>query len=43
MRGDLNASHILSTKKNWIFVEKMREAFAMQKLLTFCQQKYWYI
>ena len=27
------------TKYNDIFVEKMREAFAMQKLLTFFQQK----
>ena len=26
-----------------IFVEKMRECFAMQKLLTFFQQKYWHI
>ena len=25
------------------FVEKMREAFALQKLLTFFQQKYWHI
>ena len=26
-----------------IFVEKIKEAFAPQKLLTFFQQKYWYI
>ena len=26
-----------------IFVEKMIEAFAMPKLLTFFQQKYWHI
>ena len=25
------------------FVEKMREAFALQKLLTFFQQKYWHV
>ena len=25
------------------FVEKTREAFALQKLLTFFQQKYWHI
>ena len=26
-----------------IFVERMKEAFALQKLLTFFQQKYWHI
>ena len=31
------------TKYTDIFVEKMREAFALQKLLTFFQQKYWHI
>ena len=31
------------TKYTDIFVEKMREAFALQKLLTFFQQKYWRI
>ena len=25
------------------FVEKMREAFALQKLLTFFKKKYWHI
>ena len=29
------------TKYTDIFVEEMREAFAVQKLLTFCQKKYW--
>ena len=32
---------LLNTLK--FFVEKMREAFALQKLLTLFQQKYWQI
>ena len=31
------------TKHTDIFVEKMREVFALQKLLTFFQQKYLHI
>ena len=31
------------TKNTDIFVEKKREAFALRKLLTFFQQKYWHI
>ena len=31
------------TKYTDIFVENMREAFALQKILTCFQQKYWWI
>ena len=44
LRGQLVKSITTSLLNTLIFfVEKMREAFAMQKLLTFLQKKYWHI
>ena len=44
LRGQLVKSFsTLYSKTLNLFVGKMREAFAVQKLLTFFQQKYWHI
>ena len=41
LRCQLVKCFLTITKYTDIFVEKIRVAFAMQKLLTFFQQKYW--
>ena len=44
LRGQLVKCFMtLSPNTLIFFAEKMREAFALQKLLTFFQQKYWHI
>ena len=40
LRGHLLSVLQLNNQIYQYFVEKMKEAFEMQKLLTFCQQKY---
>ena len=44
LRGQLVKSFMtLLSNTSIFFVEKLREVFALQKLLTFFQQKYWHI